>query len=86
MPTLVTDFGSVYMDLASGIDVDAERTRLSKELEGLGKIISSIENKLSNASFTEKAPAQVVEGARRQLADNLAKQQETEEALNALKN
>ena len=84
MPTLVTAFGSVFMDLASGIDVDAEKARLGKELESLDKIISSIENKLNNEAFTGKAPAQVVEGARKQLEENQAKRQETAEALNAL--
>ena len=84
MPTLVTGFGSVYIDLASGIDVEAEKARLSKELDQLKNIIFSIEKKLGNSAFTEKAPAQVVEGARRQLADNLSKKQETEEALKAL--
>ena len=84
MPTLVTGFGSVFLDLASGIDVDAEKARLSKDLEELKNIIFSIEKKLSNSAFTEKAPAQVVDGARRQLADNLSKKQETEDALNAL--
>ena len=53
-------------------------------MEGLDKIISSIENKLNNAAFTDKAPAQVVEGARKQLADNQKKRQETSEALAAL--
>jgi len=84
MPALVTAYGSVYMDLASGIDVDAEKARLSKELESLIKVIASIENKLGNASFTEKAPQQVVDGARKQLAENQKKKQETEDALGAL--
>ena len=84
MPALVTAFGSVYMDLASGIDVKAEKARLTKEIEGLEKIISSIENKLGNPAFTGKAPPPVVDGARRQLAENQAKKQETEDALRAL--
>ena len=84
MPALVTAFGSVYMDLASGIDVEAEKTRLTKEIQGLEKIISSIENKLGNPAFTEKAPPPVVDGAKRQLSENKAKKQETEEALRAL--
>ncbi len=84
MPALVTSFGSVFMDLASGIDVDAEKARLNKELESLDKIISNIEKKLSNEAFTGKAPPQVVEGARKQLAENQAKRQETTEALQAL--
>ena len=56
MPTLVTDFGTLYLDLASGIDVNAERARLKKELAALEPIISSIEKKLSNPAFTEKPP------------------------------
>ncbi|MEK9783173.1 MAG: valine--tRNA ligase [Opitutales bacterium] len=84
MPALVTSFGSVYLDLSSGVDVAAEKNRLSKELASLQKVISSIENKLGNSAFTDKAPAQVVEGARRQLAENQAKIKETEEALKAL--
>ena len=84
MPALVTSFGSVYLDLSSGVDVEAEKNRLSRELESLQKVISSIENKLSNSAFTDKAPAQVVEGARRQLAENQAKIKETEDALKAL--
>ena len=54
MPALVTAFGSVYMDLASGIDVKAEKARLTKEIEGLEKIISSIENKLGNPALPGK--------------------------------
>ena len=84
MPALVTDFGSVYIDLASGIDVEAEKKRLGKELESLDKIISSIENKLKNSAFTDKAPPEVVEGARRQLGDNQSKRKETQEALRTL--
>ena len=71
-----------YSLSCSGI-VDAEKARLSKDLEGVKNIIFSIEKKLGNSAFTEKAPAQVVDGARRQLADNLSKKQETEDALNA---
>jgi len=84
MPALVTSFGSVYLDLSSGVDIAAEKNRLSKELASLEKVIYSIENKLGNSAFADKAPAQVVEGARRQLAENLAKIKETEEALKAL--
>ncbi len=84
MPALVTAFGSVYLDLASALDPNAERDRLSKELDHLDRIISSIESKLRNVAFTQKAPAQVVEGAKRQLSNNLAKKREIEEALAAL--
>ncbi len=84
MPALVTAFGSIYLDLTSGVDPAAERARLEKELQSLAQIISSIEKKLSNAAFTEKAPTQVVDGAKRQLAENQAKLKETEDAISAL--
>jgi valyl-tRNA synthetase len=84
MPALVTDFGSVYLDLSSGIDVEAEKKRLAKEVSQLEGLISSVEKKLSNASFTDKAPPQVVEGARKQLSGNQEKLKETKAALAAL--
>jgi valyl-tRNA synthetase len=84
VPAIVTALGSVFLDLKAGIDVDAEKLRLQKELEGLQKIIRSIEGKLGNASFTSKAPPDVVEGARHQLAENQTKLDETKDALQAL--
>ena len=83
-PVVVTALGSVFLDLKAGIDVEAEKIRLQKELEDLQKIIRSIEGKLGNASFTTKAPPDVVEGARHQLAENQTKFDETKEALEAL--
>jgi valyl-tRNA synthetase len=84
VPGIVTSLGSVFLDLTAGIDVEAEKLRLQKELEDLQKIIRSIEGKLGNASFTSKAPPDVVEGARHQLAENQTKLDETRDALQAL--
>ena len=83
-PGVVTSLGSIFLDLKSGIDVEAEKQRLHKEAENLQKIIRSIEGKLGNTSFTSKAPPEVVEGARHQLAENQTKLDETKEALQAL--
>ncbi len=83
-PGVVTSLGSIFLDLKSGIDVEAEKERLGKEAENLQKIIRSIEGKLGNSSFTSKAPPEVVEGARHQLAENQTKLDETKEALQAL--
>ncbi|MGH1360350.1 MAG: valine--tRNA ligase [Burkholderiaceae bacterium] len=49
------------------IDRDAELARLSKEAARLGGEIAKANGKLSNASFTERAPAQVVEQERARL-------------------
>ncbi|MFP5194885.1 valine--tRNA ligase [Alcaligenes faecalis] len=58
------------------IDVEAERIRLSKEIERLQGEINKAEAKLGNASFVERAPAAVVEQERlrvAQFSETLAK-------------
>jgi valyl-tRNA synthetase len=52
------------------IDVAAECARLKKELEKLEKDIANAERQLSNESFLAKAPANVVEGLRKQKHEN----------------
>jgi valyl-tRNA synthetase len=84
MPTLISDFGSIYLDLSSGIDIGAEKARLEKEVTQLEKNVQSGKAKLSNDSFTSRAPAPIIEGARQQLAENETKLKETLEALKAL--
>lgn len=84
LPATVTPLGTFFLDLSAGVDIESERKRLTKESESLEKIIKGIEAKLGNSSFVDKAPAQVVEGAKKQLADNQSKLQETQEALQAL--
>ncbi|MDQ8203562.1 valine--tRNA ligase [Pelagicoccus sp. SDUM812003] len=83
-PGAVGALGTVYLDLSSAIDVDAEKERLSKELEKLNKQVAAGEGKLKNPKFVDKAPANVVEGARKQLADTVAKRDEIERLLKSL--
>ena len=49
------------------IDKDAERARLSKEVDKLEKDLARIEGKLNNSSFVDKAPAEVVAKEREKL-------------------
>ena len=84
LPGAVSALGTVYLDLSSAIDVEAEKERLGKELEKLGKAIQAGEGKLNNASFVEKAPPAVVEGARKQLSETKAKRQEITRLLESL--
>ena len=46
------------------IDIDAEKARLAKALETSAKEAKSLEGRLSNAAFVEKAAPQAVEKAR----------------------
>jgi valyl-tRNA synthetase len=49
------------LPLEGVIDFAAERARLAKEIEKCGKEIDAIDKKMSNASFVEKAPPEIVE-------------------------
>jgi valyl-tRNA synthetase len=50
------------------VDVEAERKRLEKDLAAARKEAQQTSAKLANSSFTEKAPADVVDKTRQRLA------------------
>jgi valyl-tRNA synthetase len=83
-PATVTPLGTVYLDLASSVDAGAEKLRLTKELEQLGKHIAGTEARLANKAFTDKAPPAVIEGAKKQLAEQKAKQTELQRLVKGL--
>ncbi|HXQ79867.1 MAG TPA: valine--tRNA ligase [Opitutaceae bacterium] len=84
MSAAVTPLGTLGLDLAAQADAGAERLRLGKELEALSGHIAGTEARLANKAFVSKAPAAVLEGARRQLAEQLAKRAELERLLKSL--
>src|SRR5690606_21938257 len=51
----------VIVNLQGFLDIGAELARLEKQATGLQKQIEGKEKKLSNASFVERAPADVVQ-------------------------
>jgi valyl-tRNA synthetase len=69
------------MPLQGAIDVEAERARLSKAAAGAEKERDSLDARLSNPSFTERAKPEAVEKAR---ADHAAKSAEAERLRAAL--
>jgi valyl-tRNA synthetase len=83
-PAIVTPLGTLYLDLASSVDAGAEKIRIGKELEKLAQHISATEARLSNPAFTGKAPPAVIDGAKKQLAEQKAKHTELERLLAAL--
>ena len=77
----------ILVPMAGLIDKDAELARLGKEIEKLGKDLARIEGKLSNSSFVDRAPADVVEKERAKLADQqqaLEKLREQEQRILAM--
>ena len=73
MPGKLGALGTIYLSLEGLVDKAAEAKRIAAELAKLAGFIKAGEAKLANKQFTEHAPAQIVETARRQLEDNKAK-------------
>jgi valyl-tRNA synthetase len=77
----VTALGTLGLELDAPMDAGAERQRLAKELDALGRHIAATEARLANPSFVGKAPPAVLEGARSQLAGQRSKRAELERLL-----
>jgi valyl-tRNA synthetase len=75
----------VFVDLADLIDVGAEIIRLTKENEKTAGFIKAKQAKLADEKFSAKAPPQVVEKEREQLAELGAKLAKGLETLAALR-
>jgi valyl-tRNA synthetase len=58
----------VELDTAAGLDVEAERKRLNKDLATARTDIEVAERKLASPSFVERAPAEIVAKNRQRLA------------------
>ena len=74
MPGKLGALGTVYLSLEGLVDKAAESKRIAGELKKLEGFIKGAEAKLSNKQFTDHAPAQIVENARKQLEENRQKQ------------
>jgi valyl-tRNA synthetase len=66
------------------IDLEAERTRLQKELERWETEIDSKERQLGNQQFLSKAPASVVEGLRKRVEELVILRNKAQSALKEL--
>jgi valyl-tRNA synthetase len=59
----------VHVDISAFIDVKAEQARLEKQRDELARHIGTMEKKLANENFTQRAPAEVVQQQRDKLAE-----------------
>lgn len=67
--TAVVQGTELFIPLADLIDIEKEKTRLSKEIERLQGLVSGISAKLANKNFVEKAPEKVVNSEKEKLAN-----------------
>jgi valyl-tRNA synthetase len=65
--TIVLNGAEVILPMAGMIDMDAERTRLQKEIAGCEGEIARLGGRLADEKFTSKAPSHVVEREREKL-------------------
>ena len=72
---------NIVVPLEGVIDIAAERTRLAKALEASTKEAKSLEGRLSNAAFVEKAKPEAVEKARADHAMHAAEAERLAAAL-----
>ncbi|MEM9226848.1 MAG: hypothetical protein AAGA45_02680 [Verrucomicrobiota bacterium] len=84
MPSEITPLGTLYLDLASSVDVEAEKKKLAKQLAKLEGAIKGGESKLKNESYLAKAPPHLVEETRQLLEDNQAKRDELVRLMDSL--
>ena len=75
----------ILIPLAGLIDKDAETARLNKEIEKIQKGLSGLEGRLSNPSFTDKAPANVVDQVRKQAEEQKMSLAQLEQQLEKIK-
>jgi valyl-tRNA synthetase len=83
-PVAVSPLGELFLAIGAG-DQTRERERLNKEIARIEQDAGTVEAKLQNKSFVERAPAAVVEEHRRRFGDlnaQLAKLKQAREGLN----
>jgi valyl-tRNA synthetase len=69
------------LPLAGIIDLEVERTRLTKELAKLDQDIATVDRKLGNPDFMARAPEEIVEENRERKAAAEARKLKIAEAL-----
>ena len=83
-PTRSMRYYSLSIQYEKEIDIPAERERLTKEIAKLEKNLASAERQLGNESFLAKAPANIVEGLKKQQSENSQLLEKAQAALTAL--
>src|SRR5438094_2384139 len=83
VPVAVTPLGELFLAIAAG-DKTAERERLDKEIAKVEAELRTVEGKLENKSFVDRAPASVVKEHRQRLKDFSAQLEKLKQARQGL--
>jgi len=83
-PTAHTPMGELFLPLEGLIDVEAEKSRLTKDKEKIEGEIVKVQQKLANPAFTSKVPPGVLQEHQQRLADWQVKLEHVKAALDAL--
>ncbi|WP_416366096.1 hypothetical protein [Sphingomonas aerolata] len=78
------DGGTLVIPIGNVIDLDAERTRLTKAIAAAEKERDALAGRLGNASFVERAKPEAVEKAKADHADKAAEAARLQAALGRL--
>jgi valyl-tRNA synthetase len=82
--SIISGAEKLYVVMEKEIDVEAERKKMTEELEYNRGFLISVDKKLSNERFVAGAPAQVLDNERKKKADAEARIKALEEALSKL--
>lgn len=83
-PAALTPAGEAYLPMEGLIDLEAEKTRISKEIEKIQIEVKKSQTKLSNPSFVDRAPPEVVNQENLRLDEWKTKLAQLAEMLDAL--
>ena len=83
-PRISSVLGDLYLPLDGLIDFEAEKLRLTKEVNKIEKEIEKVQVKLENTNFTERAPIEVLDEQRARLEEWKTKQVQLTDALISL--
>jgi valyl-tRNA synthetase len=74
----------IYLPLEGLIDFDAERARIGKELEKTSHELESLEKRLSDSKFTERAPEEEVQRVKERKDETLKRRESLKDVLASL--
>ena len=74
----------IYIPLEGLVDIEEEKARLEKKLVKLNQELKSVQDRLSNDTFVEKAPIEVVEELKGKLKSLMSDQTRIEEQIKLL--